>query len=74
MKRTTPLSAIKLKCKDCMAGSISEVKLCPVYDCSLYIYRLGKDPNRKRGPLSEEQKKTLRNNLLEASQKKANYQ
>jgi hypothetical protein len=42
----TPLKAIRLKCKDCCCGSPQEVKLCPVKDCSLYPYRLGKHPNR----------------------------
>ncbi len=54
-----PLTAIRLKCLDCGGGSITEIKLCPVDDCPLYIYRFGKNPNRTRKVLSEEQRKKL---------------
>jgi len=40
----TPLKAIRKKCLDCSAGSFKEVKLCPITDCGLYEYRLGKRP------------------------------
>ena len=43
----TPLKAIRLKCLDCSAGSIKEVRLCPVHDCELYQYRMGHNPKRK---------------------------
>jgi len=40
----TPMKAIRLKCLDCSAGSAKEVRQCPVKDCSLWPYRLGKRP------------------------------
>jgi hypothetical protein len=42
----TPIKAIRRKCLSCCCGSPQEVKLCPVTDCSLYPYRLGKHPKR----------------------------
>lgn len=48
MKADTPLRAIRLKCLDCCMGSSAEVRLCTVPDCSLYPYRLGHNPKRKR--------------------------
>ena len=44
----TPIKAIRAKCLDCSGGSSHETKLCPVLDCSLYRYRLGKNPNITR--------------------------
>lgn len=45
-KHMTPVRAIRAKCLDCCAGSAHEVKLCPSSSCSLYPFRLGKNPNR----------------------------
>jgi len=39
-----PLKAIRLKCLDCMGGMHSEVKLCPIPECTLHPYRFGKRP------------------------------
>ena len=52
---TSPLKAIKAKCVDCCCGQKQEVKDCPITECDLYPFRLGKNPFRKR-ELSEEQK------------------
>jgi len=43
----TPLKAIKAKCLDCSCYSPKEVKECVIKECSLYPYRVGKNPNRK---------------------------
>ena len=43
----TPLKAIRQKCLDCCCGNSNEVKLCPVRDCPLYVYRDGHNPKRK---------------------------
>lgn len=43
---TTPLKAIRLKCLDCCCGAAHEVKLCAADNCPLYLFRLGKNPNR----------------------------
>ena len=42
----TPVKAIRKKCLDCCCGQVKEVKICPCLDCSLYPFRLGKNPNR----------------------------
>lgn len=43
MERITRAKAIRLKCLDCSCGSANEVRLCPVTECPLYRYRLGKE-------------------------------
>lgn len=48
MTKISPLKAIRLKCLDCSAGQPKEVKLCRAIDCSLYPFRMGKNPNRAR--------------------------
>ena len=47
MKNLTPVKAIRQKCLDCCAGSPQEVKICHIKNCSLWMFRLGKNPNRK---------------------------
>jgi len=39
LKKLIP--AIRQKCLDCSAYSITEVKLCPVKECGIYPYRNG---------------------------------
>ena len=46
MKTLTPLKAIREKCLDCSGGQPKEVRLCPVTDCPLWPYRMGKNPRR----------------------------
>lgn len=46
-KRLTPIKAIREKCLDCACQQQAEVRKCPVIDCSLYSYRMGKNPARK---------------------------
>lgn len=52
-KRLTPMRAIRLKCLDCMGGSPKYVKECNTPDCSLFIYRLGKNPARAKHQIAE---------------------
>lgn len=49
MSKATVMKAIKKKCLDCCCGDLKTVKECPIPDCPLYIYRLGKDPELRRG-------------------------
>ncbi len=46
MTRLTTLRAVRLKCLDCVCGSPKRVTLCQTEDCSLWPFRLGKDPSR----------------------------
>lgn len=43
----TPIKAIRSHCLDCMCGQATEVRLCPITDCSLWPYRMGHNPSRK---------------------------
>ena len=58
-KKFTPLRAIRQQCLDCCGSSIKEVRNCTAKDCSLYPYRFGKNPYRKKKILTEEQKKEI---------------
>ena len=51
-KRLTPMRAVRYKCLDCCCEMTKEVELCPVRDCPLWPYRLGKYPKDRRGPRS----------------------
>lgn len=48
----SPMSAIRAKCLECSGGSSNEVRICPVTECSLWRYRMGKRPEtlEKRRP------------------------
>lgn len=46
MGNISPLAAIRFKCLDCCCGSVKEVVLCEITDCSLHPFRMGKNPNR----------------------------
>jgi hypothetical protein len=48
------LKIIREKCLDCRRDSAVEVRLCPMIDCPLFPYRMGKNPFRKKRVLSEE--------------------
>lgn len=53
----TPLKAIKAKCLECSCGQITEVKNCPIKDCSLWEYRTG---HGQKKTLSDEDREILR--------------
>ena len=50
----TPVKAIRAHCLHCCGYSPKEVRLCTVETCSLYPYRLGHSPGRKRKGAKEE--------------------
>lgn len=56
MSKSTILKAIKENCIECMGGQASEVKLCELEKCTLYKYRMGKDPDKKPRTLTDEQR------------------
>ena len=45
-KVLTPVKAIRAKCMECSNQQWSEVKHCPVVNCSLYPWRFGKRPKK----------------------------
>ncbi len=58
-----PLRAIRAKCLDCCCGSASEVRKCVAVDCSLWPFRIGVNPFRKKRTLSAEQKRKMAERL-----------
>ena len=45
MKKYTSYRAMRGYCLRCKNNSYISVKVCPEYNCSLYMYRLGKRPD-----------------------------
>jgi hypothetical protein len=43
--KTDILRVIKIYCLECCGNDIKEINNCIVNKCSLYPFRLGKDPN-----------------------------
>lgn len=70
-RQLTPIKAIRARCLDCCGYNVNEVKLCPDRDCSLYPYKLGKNPNIKRRELTPEEKEALRVQFAQNLAKKA---
>jgi len=51
-----PLKAMRAKCIDCCDGQVKEIRLCPITECPLWPYRMGKRPiAEKRSPKVEGQ-------------------
>ncbi len=42
-EKLTRKKAIRLKCLDCMADQVKEVRLCPSRDCPLWFFRMGRE-------------------------------
>ena len=42
----TPIKAIRKKCLDCTCGQIVEIRECPIIECALYPYRMGRRPDK----------------------------
>ena len=57
----TRLQAIKERCKDCAFEG--NVKACKFTVCPLYSFRLGKNQNLPKRPISQERKNVLLKNL-----------
>lgn len=56
-----PLRSIRLRCLDCTGGELSRkaVLECGVPKCVLHRFRFGKNPSRKRGPMTGPEKAAL---------------
>lgn len=52
-RKLTARRAIKIKCLDCSAGSVAEVRSCAVKKCSLWMFRC-KNPLRIKPTEQEE--------------------
>jgi len=47
-KSHSPVSAIRRKCLDCTCGLLAEISNCPMVDCALWPYRMGRNPFHAR--------------------------
>jgi len=56
MNILTPVKAIRKKCLDCTGEQPREVRLCPITNCPIYPYRMGRRP--KPGDMEQEAKKS----------------
>jgi hypothetical protein len=45
-KILTPIKVIRAKCVDCMNHQTKEIRLCPMTNCPLWPYRMGKRPKK----------------------------
>ena len=50
MERVSRSKAIRLKCIDCCAGQVAEVRKCTAVDCPLWRFRMGKEENDELKP------------------------
>lgn len=44
--KLSPLRAIREKCLDCACENDAEVRRCELEHCTLWPFRMGKNPNR----------------------------
>lgn len=56
-ERISPMKALRLRCRDCCAGSATRVRLCASATCPSWPFRMGRSPWRQ--PLSEETRERL---------------
>lgn len=70
----TPIQAIRAKCLDCCCGQVNEVKLCTAERCTLWPFRLGKNPNIKPREYTEEQREAMRQRLKRTMEAKNGQQ
>ena len=61
--------AVRQNCLDCSGGSIKDVRECNIPTCSLWPFRMGKDPGRKR-ELTPEQREASVERLRKAREAK----
>ena len=66
---TNPVKAIRAHCLDCCYDNANEVKLCPVTDCKLHPFRLGKNPYRVKREYTEEERTAMRERLQSVREK-----
>ena len=43
MERLSRTKAIRMKCLDCCADQLAEVRKCPATNCPLWRYRMGRE-------------------------------
>jgi hypothetical protein len=58
MERVNRAKAIRLKCLDCCADNMAEVRKCHATHCPLWRYRMGKEENDELKPVRKKCEKT----------------
>lgn len=58
------LKSIREKCLDCCCHQHSAVRECKITDCSLWLYRMGKNPFHRR-TMTDEKKEEATQRLLD---------
>jgi len=43
-RELTSFKAIRMKCQECSNFQTGEIRHCPITDCALYPFRMGKTP------------------------------
>ena len=51
MERLSRAKAIRMKCLDCCADQLAEVRKCPATNCPLWRYRMGREENDELKPV-----------------------
>lgn len=65
--KTSPIKAIRAKCLDCSSDDKIEVRECPIIDCPIWPYRMGKNPyNARTKNMSTEQKQVFADRMKKA--------
>ena len=59
-----PVKAIRAKCLDCCCNIKKDVELCTCEKCSLYPFRFGEDPYKKKREYTEERRKAMRETAI----------
>ena len=58
MERLSRTKAIRMKCLDCCADQLAEVRKCPATNCPLWRYRMGREENDELKPVREKRQKS----------------
>jgi len=69
-KIKNPIKAIRVKCLDCSGDSRKEVEFCTLTACSLYPFRMGRNPFRTQRAMTDSQKAEIRVRLQAARERK----
>lgn len=58
MERLSRSKAIRMKCLDCCADQLAEVRKCPATNCPLWRYRMGREENDELKPIRKSSENT----------------
>jgi hypothetical protein len=58
--KLTPIKAIRQNCIGCSGNSVKEVRLCILFDCPLFLYRMGRRPTEKEKEELEQAAKDIK--------------